>query len=384
MTVRFLSPCASVFPGPCTRGECAVWVDEDLGTVSLSQDLIAREPNLLGVAAGTPSVLAERSLQLARGETVLQVAWQAVPTARGAETSLGAILTTERVLLTGPGLEILAELRADDRLRAAGRPYASVLWLGPTLLILDAALQVAALTCDGTVTPICQLAKTPTLQRPLLAAALLDRLVTVAEIVPGAEGPCAPSQHISTRPINLVATLALGWCALSAKGILPGGPAVLKDRLRPLLAAWDVIRGAPPPVLAGCIRALAQAGLKPLAAQLCERGREALGDLANACYLTAGLWGPATRAAAEAPGRWLPLARAAAGQGEYAMAQKCYVHGGDPVEALLMAYWCVLLLCAECLFLFISFLFLSTSSRCGVFVFEVSDTSTLRSLNTYT
>lgn len=157
-------------------------------------------------------------------------------TGLGKASTVGAVLTSHRLLVVSASLQMLVSLSIGP----SDPPISSVLWMGPALLFTDAhnqvclspkclqiavcgitsqvvgaevlrefiiVLQVKQLSWDSKVVQLCSLAGSVP---AVLVAALADRLLLLR------------GGSISVRALSVLEPLLHGWASLAAMGVLPG------------------------------------------------------------------------------------------------------------------------------------------------------------------
>jgi hypothetical protein len=218
---------------------------------------------------------------------VVQVAWQTLldpgaafhagrPGAAAALPCVAAVLTTQRVLLLGPRLQVVASGSIPGDL---GAPT-SCLWVGPALLLSTAANQVLHFTWEGGLCHVASLLSGPPV---VLVAALADRLVLAAAAPGGGRTEVAP------RAFAVLPPMVAGWAGAAAAGVLPGGAPRARAALRALVASYDATQ-----LPAAALDALAAAGFADVAAAVAARSEAAGVTPARRAALAAaaGDWGP--------------------------------------------------------------------------------------------
>ncbi|KAK9810383.1 hypothetical protein WJX72_009786 [[Myrmecia] bisecta] len=339
----------SIFPGPAwsslprdaceyvSGGGVVTWSDRS-GLFAIS-DL----PSSSGARA---SVAAKRTLQLLPTESVVQVAWQSLldPNLTEAENGVGkasvvgAVVTTERLLVVSATLQVLVA----TPLQRAGQAITSALWCGPALLFTTAGHQVMQLAWDGSVTPVCSLGGGPA---AVLAGALADRLLVLRGGPPlGANA----GVEISARFVALLQPLLVGWATLASRGILPGGLWRARKEMGKLVCSYDSTAAD-----ASLLRTLADAGCADVAVALAENDSSAQLTPADqaAAKAAAGYWREAVAALMNEykrsiyhprpppkgsllHTRLVKLGRAAAAYGKLSVAKECWETAAQWTELL--------------------------------------------------
>lgn len=119
---------------------------------------------------------------------------------------LGAILTSQRVIITDGQLRILQSIATAERDSSAPHVITSMLWVGPALLMSHAAGRVELALLSGKRVPVCSLAR---LGSYVLAGATADSLILLQRR--------GDQWLVSTRKVLVGALLMQAWLCLLAE-----------------------------------------------------------------------------------------------------------------------------------------------------------------------
>lgn len=362
MTLRFPGrPASAIYPGPGAEGEQLVWCEAGSPVLRLSQPLIAREPTVGG--ASPRGVVESKRLVLGPLEEVLQVQWQDQPSA-AAPSAL--VVTSERVLVLDPNLQVRVEHRLTSPGATLAPPVLSSCWLGPCPLLLFSSMDLRVLDWRGSIWQLRSLGRLTPGARALLVGAAPDRAFLVSgpllcsALTRGHIAIPRVMQALDSHPVDswwpscqvlqvrapLLPAIVLGWTSMHLAGLLDGGRNALEAKIRPWLEACDpssvMIGGSAgsPEVLEAAIRGLAEAGLGSWAAPWAVAAAPALGDRAAESLQRLGAWDRALAAAIrDGPGQATMVSRAAAKEGAFFASNRALTAAGQVSEAILRAAW---------------------------------------------
>lgn len=116
---------------------------------------------------------------------------------------LGAILTSQRVIMTDGQLRLLQSIATAERDATSPHAITSMLWVGPALLMTHAAGRVELALLNGKRVPVCSLARVGSY---VLAGATADSLILLHRR--------GEQWLISTRKVLVGALLMQAWLCL--------------------------------------------------------------------------------------------------------------------------------------------------------------------------
>lgn len=269
-----------VFRSPFSSWCAVVYEDRSRKRLVVSKNAFRMTPavgeagSFGGDGDDTYGVDEESGMSLERGERVLDIRWQRLPTARRAdEQYLGAILTTKRVYVVRDVFELIVKFDFDSIHRSVV-PFTvpTMCWMGPSIAIMFGQF-LYTVALDGTSDLLSGMSQGD--NACALAAVIPDSIVYIR---PSSDRSLPVS--IVSRPIGMMSVLVRGMLALPSARNNQGSYYI--DKLKNILLHHDASQGSE-----ALIEALIRNDLSPIAYILAtsEVGQHTLPPLKRAGFL---------------------------------------------------------------------------------------------------
>ena len=172
------------------------------------------------------------SMKLLPKERILQVVWNTfvdTPAVGYPSHCLGAILSTQRVMIVSGSLMMLQSVAVAEPLLGTVHAINSMLWVGPALLLSHASGRVEQLTFNGKRTHVCSLAQNGP---AVLAGALGDRLLFVQRR--GTEWV------MTVRRIGIASLVMQAWASLLSTDHVSAPWNIARLHMQRILADYNI------------------------------------------------------------------------------------------------------------------------------------------------
>lgn len=215
------------------------------------------------------------ALSLNRGEVVVDVRWQRLPTGAQGDQYLGAIMTNKRVYFVRDVLEPLStfEFNSLHRITVPFTPP-TICWMGPSLMILFGNT-LHSISLDGRADMIAGLSQGE--HATAILASLPDRIVYVR---PSKNSQAFNPVSVASRPYSALSPLIRGMLSLPTSRSRSGSYYV--EKVRVILHSQDASQGSEE-----VTDALIRSDMSPVAYLLSasDQGRHNMPPLKRAAFL---------------------------------------------------------------------------------------------------